>query len=271
MQFKIISRDKVFKVTWISLSVLLLAFQLLQKQTLDFAGIVGLRSKEITTNASARVKSVFVIPGQVVKRGTPLLELDNPQLDLEINRIASDLAHYIEQKNLFSSLIGTSQLKSSQIEGLKKQLAILQKQKEALYITSDSNGKVEAILKKEGENVQPHFPIMTLLEENPNLIRGYIHESVIGEVLVGMDVLVSNPHSLERKQIKGKVLSFGSSIVPFPERLSKDPSRAVWGREVLIEVGGNNNLILGQKVFVMKDNSKFSLFNVAQARDEKAK
>lgn len=268
---KRIGRSKIFAGVWGLCALVLVTVQLTQKERLDFVGIVGLRSQEITSSTSARVKKIHVISGQNVKKGELLLELENPQIELELNRLAAELDYLLEQKEIFSSIVNTDKVEHSNIEGLKKQLAILEKEKSELFIFSKFDGKIESILKKEGENAQPHLPIMTLLESTPTTIRGYLHESVVGEVSIGTEVLVSHPASGKERSVIGKVISFGSSIVPFPERLLKDPTRPVWGREVMIEIPETNNLILGEKVFIAKYEASRGIFNQAYASDSKEK
>ena len=268
---KRIGRNKIFALVWGLCALVLVTLQLTQKERLDFVGIVGLRSQEITSSTSARVKKIHVISGQTVKTGDLLLELENPQMELELNRIAAELDYLLEQKEIFSTIVNTDKVEHSNIEGLKKQLAILEKEKSELFIFSKFDGKVESILKKEGENAQPHLPIMTLLESTPTTIRGYLHESVVGEVSIGTEVLVSHPASGKERSVIGKVISFGSSIVPFPERLLKDPTRPVWGREVMIEIPETNNLILGEKVYIAKYEASRGFFNQAYASDDKKK
>jgi hypothetical protein len=266
---KRIGRNKIFAIVWGLCALMLITLQLTQKERLDFVGIVGLRSQEITSSTSARVKKIHVISGQNVKKGDLLLELENPQMELELNRLTAELDYLLEQKEIFSTIVNTDKVEHSNIEGLKKQVAILEKEKSELYIFSKFDGKVESILKKEGENAQPHLPIMTMLESTPTTIRGYLHETVVGEVSIGTEVLVSHPASGKERSVIGKVLSFGSSIVPFPERLLKDPTRPVWGREVLIEIPENNNLILGEKVYIAKFEATRGFFNQAYASEEK--
>lgn len=261
------SRSRVFTVVWLGLAVSLVLLQFFASERLDFVGIVGFRSQEITSTAAARVRKVHAISGQPVKKGDLLVELENSQLELELSQAQEDLNRLLEEREIFSELVPDAGATNPNILGLKKRISILQKQKDELFIFSKFDGKVDSVLKREGENVQPHIPVLTLSELVPSIVRGYLHESVAADVVVGSEVVVNDPIAASRASVKGRVVSFGSSMVPFPERLLRDPSRAIWGREVIIELPKDNQLILGEKVLILKAEKGSNLFTQAHAEE----
>ncbi len=264
-------RNKVFLGVWAACGLLIFISHFMVQDHSSFVGVVGSRAQEITTNAAAKVKKIHVISGQIVRAGDLLIELENPQMELEISKIQAELGYLRDQKALLSGLVDTEGVEDSRLENLEKQLAILNEEKKALFVFSQFDGKVETITKREGENVQAHLPIMTLQELTPTTIRGYIHESILDEVKIGSIVGITSLSGTSEDGVYGKVLSFGSSIIPFPERLLKDPARPMWGREVLIEIPSRNPLILGEKVFITKMSKAKSLFNRAYAGDKNRK
>lgn len=266
-------KNRIFLGVWIAAGLMLLCVQIFVRDHSSFIGIAGSRAQEISTSFAAKIKRVHVIAGQSVRKGDLLIEMENPELEVEIHKIKTELDYLLDQKGMLAKVVPVGHVEDSRIINMRNQLDVLEAQKKDLLVFSQYDGKVEAILRREGENSQPLLPILTLQEITPATVHGFIHESIIGEVQIGTEVDVTSmtPGSGNEqgtRQVRGKVISFGSSIVPFPERLLRDISRPMWGREVVIEVDKENGLILGEKVFVAKASKMKNFFSEAYADDK---
>ncbi len=265
--FHSLPKSKVFLGVWIFCALLVFGIQTNVDDNKSFVGIVGSRAVEVTKSYSANVKKVHVIAGQTINKGSLLIELSNPDLELEINRVQAELDLLLEEQTLLKPIVDNKIQPNTQIESLRKLLEIYDKQRKDLFIFAEFDGKVHTLNYKEKENTQPHMPIITLLENNPSTIRGYVHEKILDEVNIGQQLKITSLNGNSGKNTYGKVLSFGSSIVNFPERLLKDPERPMWGREVIIQISKKSSFILGEKVFIKKINSSQVLFKQALASE----
>ncbi len=234
-----------------------------------FMGITG--SKEIIINFEnpVGIKKIHVVPGQNVYQGDLLVEFNQVDLQVAINKVFFQLkeltANQKLNRNINLSLKSNNktqylakQIKNRaqnesplqiRIDKLKKELEILEKQKERLFIYSDIEGVIGSVNFKEGELVNRFAPILTIYAPSPSYVKGYIHENAYNTVKVGQQVLVTS-QSDNTKFIKGDVFSVGSRIIPYPPRLNKYPTSPLWGREVLIHIPPKNLMLLGEKVHV---------------------
>ena len=130
---------------------------------------------------------------------------------------------------------------------IKEELNLLLSEKEKLTIYAQINGIIGSVNAKEGEKVSPFTPIITLHTKSPSYVKGYIHEDVYNKVNVGQKVTIAS-FSDPNNTIEGEVVGVGSRIVEYPVRLRKRPDFQIWGREIIIKIPSENNLLLGEKV-----------------------
>lgn len=168
------------------------------------------------------------------------------------------------------------QLKSAnpvqeEINRLKTQRQFIEKEQKRLLIYAPSDGLVGNVHCKEGENISSFSPLISFYEKSPNLVIGYINESLIVEVNIGDSIkVVSSVHPLE--QTRGKVIGLGHRIVEIPERLRKIPTLKTFGREVLIQIQSDNKFLQGETVILNSMNKPtgfFSSFNAMMKNDTK--
>jgi multidrug resistance efflux pump len=176
-----------------------------------------------------------------------LLESARNPANIEIERITQKLMH------------GSDDPLVSQVQRLTDELALLQKERQKLVMVAQINGMIGSVKFKEGEKVSPFDTIITLHAAAPSYIKGYIHEAVYSYVSVGDTVTVQSIAD-EKLGIAGKVVGVGSRIVDYPERLRKRADIAIWGREVIIKIPEDNNLLLGERVLISVHNKKKRTF-----------
>ena len=142
-----------------------------------------------------------------------------------------------------------------QIEKLKEELGFVHKEEENLAIHATNDGIVGSISCKVGEQFQAFNTLLTIYEENPTQVKGYVLESLILKVNMG-DSIVVNSGVQSSSKCMGKVIGTGSRIVEIPERLRKNPMIKTFGREILIAIPSDNSFLQKEKVILKLPSNK---------------
>ena len=151
---------------------------------------------------------------------------------------------------LIEQLAATNAPEQSGLAELEARLTELSRQQENLVVTAKYTGRVGSLLFRPGDQVPAFAAIVTLHSLAPELVKGYIHEDVYNAVTMGQQVWLHSLTGNRPAAIIGTVESLGARIVPYPERLLKNPGVAAWGREVVVRLEQQNPLLLGEKVMV---------------------
>ncbi len=141
-----------------------------------------------------------------------------------------------------------------QIAQLKEELEFNHQETEQLSIYAPSDGVVGSIFCKVGEQFSSFSNLITFYEENPNVIKGYVLETLMLHVKEGDSIWVNSAvNSLST--CRGKVIGLGSRVVEIPERLRKNPDFKTYGREIVIAIPLTNSFLQNEKV-VLKITTK---------------
>ena len=166
------------------------------------------------------------------------LRLSMRTFDAEINKLHREL------KNPENPLL-------IQIEKLNNNLSFVQDEEESLNIVAQQEGIIGTIFCKVGENIPAFSPYLSIYEESPNHVKGYVLESLILKVNVG-DTLQIQSVSHPEESIYGAVIGMGSRIVEIPPRLRKNPAFVTYGREVEIKIPSQNPFLQNEKVILKR-------------------
>ncbi len=181
-------------------------------------------------------------------------------IDTEIQGMLEQRGH-IEKSlaaqisNLESQLSATVRPFDSKLAELEERRTEFLRQITDLRVVAKFNGRVGSVNVKPGETVAPFETILTVHGLSPKFVKGYIHENVFNQVAIGQQVWVkSNTNTNNNVPIAAVVESLGSRIVEYPMRLKKNMMVSAWGREAVIRLTEENNLLLGEKVIVTLDH-----------------
>ncbi|OHB71343.1 MAG: hypothetical protein A2W17_07370 [Planctomycetes bacterium RBG_16_41_13] len=263
-----------------------------RNETTTFYGAAETREIVINSNRAVEVKEVYVLPGQQVNKGDPLVLLASSWLDKDINDIFHKLKelkeHYNVNRKLVSELkslqkyyayrnnavsetpmqiktegreqIIEGHLKSdenpfeTQIQRLGKELALLEEEKRKLSVFAPISGKVSTVLCKAGEQVSPHDAILKLHTVSPGFITGYIPENMYAMVYVGQKTKIVSATN-PSYNLTGEVVAVGHRTIEYPNRLRNILSaQPLYGREVFVEIPEDNRLLLGEKVIIIVEH-----------------
>ena len=184
----------------------------------------GIYSKETTTRIAALGEELH----------TAILPLDT-----EINRLRQKL----KSNNPYNV----------ELKKLKSEQEFYEDKGRKLSINAPSDGLVGNVHCKDAENIPAFRTLITFYEENPTLVKGYVHEKAVIHVNVGDSLMVSSSLQKDYK-CQGVITGLGSRIVEIPDRLRKYPEIKNYGREVLIKIPSDNKFLQKEKV-VLKLNS----------------
>ena len=148
-----------------------------------------------------------------------------------------------------------------QIQGLENELALLNSEEQDLYVYSEYDGVIGSVNFNPGEKASPFNALLTIHSRNPSIVKGYVPEEKYDHLKKGQTVQVYSLTS-PNNTAEGEIVSVGSRIVPYPERLWIRPEIPSWGRELQIKINKENNLLLGEKVMIvdMNEQSEFSSY-----------
>lgn len=159
-----------------------------------------------------------------------------------------------DQIHLLQGSIGLQRISGkAEQEAMRRELELLQMEKERLVIRAKSEALVGSVRAHAGEKVSPFDSIMTLTPFAPTFVRGYIHEKVYNRIKKGDFVHVRSSGE-RRGSVRGEVVGVGSRIVEFPVHLRKIPDMIIWGREVIIRIPAENSFLLGELVSISPES-----------------
>jgi multidrug resistance efflux pump len=152
----------------------------------------------------------------------------------------------IEIKRIESELNNVDPLKV-QIDHLKNEKQLIEKEQEKLSIYAPTDGLIGTIHCKEGENIQSFAVMISFYEQNPNQVVAFVHESLLLKIKINDSLLVTSSLRPDEKAM-GSIVGLGHRIVEIPERLRRIPEMRTYGREVLISIPLQNHFLQNEKV-----------------------
>ncbi len=173
----------------------------------------------ITAEQPGTLTSLNIREGQTVKKGSLLGSVDNSSIKSSIAelQLQLDLAKDVFQrrKRLWDQKIGSEleflQAKNG-MESLEKSIATASTQLRKSRIYAPSNGVIETVHVKQGEQVSPGLPIASLIDVSNVQIVADVSESYLTSVSVGDELAVSIP-ALEI-ETKAWISNIGSIVNP---------------------------------------------------------
>ncbi|HUC80932.1 MAG TPA: efflux RND transporter periplasmic adaptor subunit [Flavisolibacter sp.] len=185
------------------------------------------------------VKELYVKQGQSVRKGQVLAKLDDQLIRQQIEPLRVQLTTaedtYRRTKNLFDQGVGAYQNvlnAQTQVESLKKQIGIYQKQAALMTVTAPMAGVAETVNLRVGEILSPQqTPEMAQIRivNTGNLkITAQVPENYLGRVGVGTTLLVSLPNTNKtlttKVNVAGKIIDPTSRSFQIEAPVPSDPS-----------------------------------------------
>jgi HlyD family secretion protein len=135
----------------------------------------------------------------------------------------------------------------NQIRLLQNELALLEKDKQNLVKIAGSDGVVESINVKEGEQVDAYMSLVSILPKNPGSVIGYLQtKQAFPPIGTRVEIL---GYDARWKKAEGRVIGYGA-VTPLPDILQKATAVKAYGKEVFIELPLQNDFSTGEKMLI---------------------
>lgn len=154
----------------------------------------------------------------------------------------------IQQADIRQDGATDQQQLSNQITLLERELKILQYEKTKLTRYAATDGVVQSVYIKPGEQVNAFVPLLSITPVRPTTVVAYLGGKNNNAFMVGDSVHVT-AYGNSSIAVEGKVIGYGS-VAALPEILQKGTAVKAFGREVFIEIPPNNDFANGEKVLI---------------------
>lgn len=197
----------------------------------NFSHFVDLQGRIDATNISyvappngqgGIVTALYVKQGDNVRKGQVLAKLDAQMIRQQIEPLRVQLSAaedtYRRTKNLWDQGIGTYQqvlTAQTQVESLRKQIGIIQKQINLMTVTAPSSGVADVVNVRVGEafmGTSAAGPQIRIVNTNKLKIIADVPENYLGRIGVGSTAQISLPNI--NKNFEAKVNVAGKIIDP---------------------------------------------------------
>ncbi len=164
---------------------------------------------------------------------------------LEEREYASEQAR---EKTLFEKDMEFYDLRQQRLtDELESHLA----EQESLKQYSPIDGTIGSVSVQLMELIPPYETIISVYDENPNVIKAYMNEQATIPIEVGNKVQVE---SINREYaIEGEIVEIGSRIVSYPAQMTPTTQMQMWGKEIFVKIPDSNEFLNGEKVYVYLD------------------
>lgn len=136
----------------------------------------------------------------------------------------------------------------NQIRLLERELELLAEEKKKLSKFAATDGVVENVYVKDGEQVDSFTPLLSINPVRPSTVVGYLVGKKYDIPEIGSAVVVSS-YEHRSVTVAGKVIGYGS-VSELPEILQKSTAVKAFGREMFIEIAPENSFANGEKVLI---------------------
>lgn len=192
--------EKKVEATPINVSVMPIQAQNF-KHFVEAQGIVTSKNiVQVTPQMGGAITGLFIVEGQVVKKGQLVATIDNSVMKESLVEIKTqlDLASTIfnKQKALWDQQIGTEvqflQAKANK-ESLEKRIATMETQLAMTKVYAPISGTVEKVIQKSGEMGMPGGPIAQIVNVGDLKVTAKIADTYVGSVKRGDMITVKFP------------------------------------------------------------------------------
>jgi multidrug resistance efflux pump len=212
----------------------------------------GIRLEEINTDI-AQAESELNLNQKLTRNFLTSSDSGNVEpLKLKLNSLKKQKARQeeaiaIRVKDVLQERDTEQNLLRNQIQLLEKELSLLVNERKSLNKYATSEGLVENVYVRPGEQVDAFTSLLSLNLLHPATVVGYMVGTK--ETLpVGRKVDVQS-YDHPALSTTGKVIGYGA-VVALPEILQKSTAVKAFGREIFIEIGPDNGFATGEKVLI---------------------
>jgi hypothetical protein len=234
-------------------------------------GFASINTVDINFNQNVIVKRLHKNLGEVANKGDLLIEFENKELQIEIEKKKNDLAE-LESKLQLVSGEDFKEIHSSIIKNidlLKQEVSNLKLKESNLRVYAQYDCIISNIYFSKGEYVSAFTDIISVQKEKTKIVNAFIPENERNKFTIGQSVLVE---SLDHQKVsKGKVILLSAEVQQAPERLNSFSLAKEWGSKLVVELE-ESVFKRGEKITIQPiSQKKISLFSNALATPKEIK
>lgn len=174
----------------------------------------------VTSEISAKIKKILVNEGTFVKKGTPIIRLDQKDFQINLNEIKANLnlakILFEKQNKLNTANIG-SEIEyleaKTKYESMKSKYNSVESAYNKTVIKAPFSGILDVVLVNEGQSVSPAVPLFRILNSSKNYIKVSLSENYHRQIKLGKEAIVLRGNN-SKDTIKGKVSFISNEITP---------------------------------------------------------
>ena len=172
-----------------------------------------------------------------------------------IEALTADVERAREQKaSAFARLNEMDTAADAQGEALK----LLTIRKNSYTLRAQQDGVVAQVDRQPGDVVEPGVSIASLLIQGPIRVVGFLPENDLSAVAIGTPANIYPTVSMKDTGVlPGRVIQISPAVYSLPERVSPIRGQIVRGRQVVLELDQEANLIPGETVSIEIQSSLF--------------
>lgn len=166
---------------------------------------------------------------------------------LKVQRTKYEESISIKRKDILQETATEEYLLDNQVRLLEQEREMLISDKGNLRKLATTDGVVESVFVKAGEQVDAYTALLSVNPVHPTTVIGYL----VGKkntLPIGAEVTVRSYESSQHVST-GKVIGYGS-VVQLPLILQKSTAVTGFGREFFIEIDGQNDFANGERVLI---------------------
>ncbi len=166
---------------------------------------------------------------------------------LKVQRTKYEESISIKRKDILQETATEEYLLDNQVRLLEQEREMLISDKGNLRKLATTDGVVESVFVKAGEQVDAYTALLSVNPVHPTTVIGYL----VGKkntLPIGAEVTVRSYESSQHVST-GKVIGYGS-VVQLPLILQKSTAVTGFGREFFIEIDSQNDFANGERVLI---------------------
>ncbi len=166
---------------------------------------------------------------------------------LKVQRTKYEESISIKRKDILQETATEEYLLDNQVRLLEQEREMLISDKGNLRKLAATDGVVESVFVKAGEQVDAYTALLSVNPVHPTTVIGYL----VGKkntLPIGAEVTVRSYENSQHVS-SGKVIGYGS-VVQLPLILQKSTAVTGFGREFFIEIDGQNDFANGERVLI---------------------
>lgn len=205
---------------------------------------------QIATLQAAQTRNSTLLESLSSLEGATPPTVSNPEVSaLQAERTNIAGTFNTQRQNIRQEVAAKLQSLDTRLQQITIEEGEIQRQTEALELRAPAAGIAGSVNFVPGEQITTGETILNIYQVHPNQVITYIPEGQLTDLKMGDSLLVFSLQNPDYS-ITGKVIGLGNKIRELPVRMRRDPAVQAWGREVLLEIAGVNDLMQGERVLV---------------------